>query len=88
MSAMNPDFNIAMYKILNDWNPMQLEDATQGDMEYYEIMDLVHQKLPFEETVSRISEVFLHSFEQSPQKEEITDILNKIYQLKATCEIV
>ncbi|MGV2928090.1 DUF1871 family protein [Macrococcus capreoli] len=85
---MNPDFNIAMYKILNDWNPMQLEDATQGDMEYYEIMDLVHQKLPFEETVSRISEVFLHSFEQSPQKEEITDILNKIYQLKATCEIV
>ncbi|MGV2874676.1 DUF1871 family protein [Macrococcus capreoli] len=88
MSAMNPDFNIAMYKILNDWNPMQLEDATQDDMEYYEIMDLVHQKLPFEETVSRISEVFLHSFEQSPQKEEITDILNKIYQLKATCEIV
>ncbi|WP_414044665.1 DUF1871 domain-containing protein [Macrococcus equi] len=85
---MNPDFNIAMYKILNDWNPMHLEDATQGDLEYYEIMEVVHQKLPFEETVGRISNIFLHSFEQTPDEEEIISTLNKIYQLQATCEIV
>lgn len=85
---MNPDFNIAMYKILNNWNPMELEDASQGDMEYYEIMDIVHQKLSFDETIQRISEIFMHSFEQSPDKQEIKDILNEIYKLRATCEIV
>lgn len=85
---MNPDFNIAIYKILSDWNPMQLEDPTQGDMEYYEIMDLVHQKLPMNETIQRISDIFMHSFEQSPDKEDITAILNEIYKLRATCEIV
>lgn len=85
---MNPDFNIAMYKILNDWNPMQLADSTQGDMEYYEVMDLIHQKLPMDETIRRISEVFMHSFEQSPSEDEITTILNEIYKLQATCEIV
>ncbi|WP_414051132.1 DUF1871 domain-containing protein [Macrococcus animalis] len=85
---MNPDFNIAMYKILNGWNPMQLEDSTQGDMEYYEIMDLVHQKLPMKDTIQGISDIFMHSFEQSPTVDEITTILNEIYKLKATCEIV
>ncbi|MCE4955767.1 DUF1871 family protein [Macrococcoides caseolyticum] len=85
---MNPNFNIAMYKLLNEWNPMQLENPTQGDMEFYEIMDIIHQKLPVEETIERIQDVFMHSFEQSPDHSEIMSLLNKIYQLRATCEIV
>lgn len=85
---MNPDFNIALYQLLNEWNPMHLADTTDGDMEYYEIMDIIHQKLPQDETIERISDVFMHSFLQSPNREEIQKIVQQIYQLKMTCEIV
>ncbi|UBH09258.1 YugE family protein [Macrococcus armenti] len=84
---MNPEFNIKMYQILSQWNPMQLDDSTEGDMEYYEIMDIIHQKLSHETTIEKIQAVYLFSFNETPEKTDIERILNKIYQLNASCEV-
>jgi len=84
---MNPEFNIKMYQILNQWNPMQLEDANEGDMEYYEIMDIIHQKLPYKVTIEKIQDVFLFSFDASLSETEIADVLVQIYALDQSCEV-
>ncbi|MEE1107471.1 DUF1871 family protein [Macrococcoides canis] len=84
---MNPEFNIKMYQILNRWNPMQLEDANEGDMEYYEIMDIIHQKLPHQITIEKIQDVFKFSFDSTPSKSEIEHVIAQIYVLDQSCEV-
>lgn len=84
---MNPEFNIKMYQILNRWNPMQLEDASEGDMEYYEIMDIIHQKLPHQITIEKIQDVFRFSFDTTPTTSEIERVIAQIYALDQSCEV-
>ncbi|WP_354680069.1 YugE family protein [Macrococcoides caseolyticum] len=84
---MNSEFNIKMYQILNKWNPMQLEDASEGDMEYYEIMDIMHQKLPHDITVQKIQDVFKFSFDTVPSKSETEHVITQIYALDQSCGV-
>lgn len=84
---MNSEFNIKMYQILNKWNPMQLEDASEGDMEYYEIMDIMHQKLPHDITVQKIQDIFKFSFDTVPSKSETEHIITQIYTLDQSCGV-
>ncbi|WP_205757705.1 DUF1871 family protein [Macrococcus sp. DPC7161] len=83
---MDANFNIKLYQLLSDWNPMQFDDTTLGDAEYYEVMDIVHQKLSREETIARIQGVFQYSFQTTIEQSQIETLLNKIEILNQTCQ--
>lgn len=83
---MDATFNIALYQLLADWNPMQLE-GDAGDQEVYDCMDIIHQNLDEEDTIHRIQHVYEFSFGTHPSSEEVQRILNQVSQLSATCEL-
>lgn len=84
---MDADFNIKLYKLFSSWNPMHFEDATLGDTEVYECMDIIHQKLSEEETIQRIKDVYLHAFDEDVNEEEVRFLLVKVQSLKLTCNL-
>lgn len=83
---MNATFNIALYKLLADWNPMSLE-GDAADQEIYDCMDIIHQKLNEEETIQRIQAVYEFSFDTHPSAESVRKILREVELLSATCDI-
>ncbi|GGA99116.1 DUF1871 family protein [Macrococcus hajekii] len=84
---MNAAFNIELYKLLADWNPMDFEDKTMADQEIYDCMDIIHQKKEREETIHDIQSVYQYAFDKAPAYDEVARILNQVEQLNQTCEI-
>ncbi|TDM03760.1 DUF1871 family protein [Macrococcus carouselicus] len=84
---MNAAFNIELYKLLASWNPMHFEDATMGDQEVFDCMDVIHQKKDRDETIRAIQSIYSYSFDAAPSAEEVEAILSRVDQLNQTCEL-
>ncbi|KAA1042561.1 DUF1871 family protein [Macrococcus equipercicus] len=84
---MNAEFNIELYKLIADWNPMKFEDASMGDQEVYDCMDIIHQTDDRDETVKRIQHVYHFSFDQYIPAEEIHLLLDRVATLNMQCKL-
>ncbi|ULG72616.1 DUF1871 family protein [Macrococcus brunensis] len=84
---MNAGFNIELYKLLADWNPMHFEDSTMGDHEIYDCMDLIHQKKSREETIEGIQSIYRYAFDSAPTEADVNRVLDRVELLNQTCEL-
>ena len=84
---MNAEFNIELYKLLADWNPMNFEDPTMGDHEIYDCMDLIHQKKSREETIDGIQAIYRYAFDSAPAEADVERILDRVELLNQACEL-
>ncbi|TDL95468.1 DUF1871 family protein [Macrococcus brunensis] len=84
---MNAVFNIELYKLLADWNPMHFEDPTMGDHEIYDCMDLIHQKKSREETIEGIQSIYRYAFDSAPAEADVNRVLDRVELLNQTCEL-
>ncbi len=84
---MNADFNIELYKLLAEWNPMHFEDPTMGDHEIYDCMDVIHQKYGREQTIQQIQQIYAFSFDQHIDSDEIEQMLNRVDTLNQQCAL-
>lgn len=79
------EVNIALYQLLADWNPMQFEDETMGDVEVYEMMDAVHQIDDVNELAQKFQAIFQYSFEEKLPIEECQKHAESALSLEGTC---
>lgn len=84
---MNAEFNIELYKLLADWNPMHLEDPTMGDQEIYDCMELIHQKKSRAETIEGIRAIYDYAFLSAPPEEDVKRVLDQVDLLNQTCAL-
>ncbi|GGI38919.1 DUF1871 family protein [Mammaliicoccus stepanovicii] len=83
----NNEVNIALYKLLSDWNPMNFDDQSLGDSEVYECMDAVHEIEDVNELAQKFQDIYVFSFDITINKEICMQMAIKATALQSYCEI-
>lgn len=84
---MDAVFNIQLYQLLAEWNPMEFEDLTAGDQEIYDCMDIIHQKYDHHTTVEKIQHVYRFAFDVELPADAVETVLSRIDSLQQTCKL-
>ena len=59
---MNPEGNIELYRLIEDWNPLKEDEDMDYDAEIYDIIGILYDQPSKEEAALGVQDVFEYAF--------------------------
>ncbi|MHC0553025.1 DUF1871 family protein [Salinicoccus sp. CNSTN-B1] len=79
---MSPEAGIELYRLISDWNPLQLEAGFDYDPEIYDAISAIYESDDVHVVSRAIQEIFNQSFETVIPLAEIDPITERALVLK------
>lgn len=81
---MNPEANIDIYKAINEWNPLSIDDI---DAEVYEMMDLFYKESDKDVLASEIDALIYFSFLERIDYSKIYELIDRVQAIQKTYHV-